>query len=116
MVAIAIGRMGMGLETFLSLTPDQFRDCYMQFLEAEKEKREADELARWQVARWQVWRSLCPPQGKKLSQFDMITLPGDDRIKQQIKDKKAKSKRPERDPVRFEYLAKKWGSPVNSRS
>ncbi len=107
-MAIATGRMGMGMETFLSLTPGQFADSYNEFREAEKERREADSLVQWQTARWQVWRTLCPPQGKKLSQFDLLDLPGDNEIKEAAK-KKRKRNRPERDPERFRALKNKWG-------
>ena len=97
--------MGMSLDTYLGLTPYQFGLCWQKHQEQKQQERQAAELVQWQVARWQVWRSLCPPQKKKISQFDLITLPGDDQVKEQTTTAK---KTAPRDEHRFRTLADKW--------
>ncbi len=96
--------MGMSLETFLMLTPDQFMLAYEAFRERIRAEAEHSEQLAWNVARWQVWRAMCPPEGKKqLSVFDLLTLPGDETIKQE----KAKKVTPSTED-RFRRLAEKW--------
>lgn len=89
----------MSLETFLELTPAQFSTAYAEFLNKIEADRRHSELTRWQVARWQVWRTLAPPQKKQISVRDLIELPGDEAVK-----KEATQSTPER----FEELKKKW--------
>jgi len=92
----------MSYETFLSLTPYQFQKAYSNFIDKTNKDREQEELTAWQVARWQVWRTLCPPDLKKISVMDLIELPGDKKYKASTgQDNK-------RDEKRFEDLAKLW--------
>ena len=97
-IGVALGVMGMSYETFLALTPYQFRRAYELFIEKTYKDRDQAELNAWQVARWQVWRTLCPPEGKQISVMDLIELPGDNRMKKDIKP----------DPERAKRLAEKW--------
>jgi len=103
-LSIAVGEMGMSVESFLMLTPDQFADAYEVFRNRIKAEAEHSEQLAWNVARWQVWRTMCPPQGKKqLSVMDLLPLPGDEVIKQE----KAKKIIPSTED-RFRKLAEKW--------
>jgi len=103
-IGVALGMMGLSLETYLSLTPFQFQEAYNRYLEKVKSDREHAENVAWQVARWQVFRTLCPPQKKQISVFDLIELPGDEAYKKA----KEKAKAKEKDEVRFKALAEKW--------
>ena len=111
-MSLAIGQMGMGLETFLQLTPHQFAQSYKKHLEAKREEIEAIELINWQVARWQVWRTLYPPDKKTANQFDILELPGDKELRERLKQndlEARKKKQPvQRDERRFRALAEKW--------
>lgn len=90
--------MGMSVDTYLSLTPYQFQKAYALFIDKVNKEREQEELTAWQVARWQVWRTLCPPPGKQLSVIDLIELPGDKRYKKEVKP----------DPERAKQVAERW--------
>jgi hypothetical protein len=104
-IGVALGVMGMSLDTYLGLTPSQFQRAYELYLEKIKSDREHAENVAWQVARWQVFRTLCPPDKKKISVFDLIELPGDKELR---KPKTGKGK-PVKDEARFRALAEKWG-------
>ena len=93
----------MSVDSFLMLTPEQFAGSYSAFLERIKAEAEQREQLAWNIGRWQVWRTLCPPTGKSLSVLDMIELPGDERIKM-AKVEKIKPSTEDR----FKSLAKKW--------
>jgi len=93
--------MGMSLATWLDLTPGQFLKALEAFREMEARKAERNENHAWQVARWQVWRTLAPPNQKQISVFDLLELPGDAAIKQ------TKTARPS-SKERFEELKQKW--------
>lgn len=90
----------MNYETYCSLTPTQFQEAYRVFLKKTAKDRDQAELVAWQVARWQVWRSLCPPDLKKMSVLDLLQLPGDPNPDAPVKKKK--------DPEKFRKLAEKW--------
>ncbi len=91
--------MGLGLETFLDLTPQQFLNAYNAFLD----KIEADDLQAERRARMQVFKMLCPPGGKRISVFDLWYIKGDEKFKQQIRKKQKPSTR-----QRFNELIEKW--------
>ncbi|MBS4057755.1 MAG: hypothetical protein KGZ82_10605 [Bacteroidales bacterium] len=93
----------MSLSTFLDLTPGQFFEALRAFREQREAQVRRDEELAWQVARWQVWRTLAPPAAKKISVFDLIELPGDDAIKRLKLDNAKPSTR-----ERFEQLKRKW--------
>ena len=97
-IGVALGVMGMSYESYLQLTPYQFRRAYELFIDKVQKERDQAELNAWQVARWQVWRTLCPPQGKQISVMDLIELPGDKRNKKELKP----------DPERAKRMAEKW--------
>lgn len=105
-IGVAIGVMGMSLQTYLGLTPSQFQLAYKLFLEKTKNDREHAENVAWQVARWQVFRTLCPPKKKKINVFDLIELPGDSDLRQA--QSPGRKGRPEKDEKRFRALAEKW--------
>jgi hypothetical protein len=92
--------MGMSLETFLGLTPHQFRIARTRFFERISKERQQAELTAWQVARWQVFRTLCPPTEKQIRITDLVKLPGDEGFET--------PKPPESTKERFEKLADSW--------
>ena len=95
--------MGMSYETYLRLTPLQFQAAYDAFLLKVSADREADELLSYNVARWTVWRTMCPPTKKRISVMDLISLPGDKEYKKSKKQKPASR-------LRFEKLKKRWSN------
>ncbi|PKQ69398.1 hypothetical protein BZG01_00220 [Labilibaculum manganireducens] len=105
MLAIAVGEMGLSLESFLSLTPFEFQEAYMCFLKRQINDREWEYLKSMRVARWQIWRTLCPPKSKQISLMDLVELPGDKEALEQLKDTKEVSTQ-----ERFEELNKKWSN------
>lgn len=106
-IGMALGVMGMSLDSYLGLTPSQFQRAYELYLEKIKSDREHAENVAWQVGRWQVFRTLCPPDKKRISVFDLIELPGDERLRQAQAPKRRKDT-PEKDEKRFRALAEKW--------
>lgn len=96
--------MGMSFETYCSLTPTQFQEAYRVFLEKTAKDRDQAELIAWQVARWQVWRTLCPPDLKQMSVLDLLQLPGDPSASSGT----GKHAKPKKDPEKFRKLAEKW--------
>lgn len=103
-IGVALGEMGMSYESYLSLTPSQFQGAYNRFLKKTTSDREHAENVAWQVARWQVWRTLCPPEQKKISVFDLIELSGDAQLIAKQKNQEIQ----EKDEKRFKALAEKW--------
>jgi len=106
-MGIAIGQMGLDLETYLSLTPFEFQEVYKSFTEKTVSDREWEEIKDMRVARWQVFRTLCPPQQKKVSVYDLVELPGDKEIKERIKAKE-QAQTQGSTPERYEELKEKW--------
>lgn len=88
----------MSYNSFCSLTPYQFQRAYELFIDKVHKDRAQTELNAWQIARWQVWRTLCPPEGKTLSLIDLIELPGDKKLKKEVKP----------DPERAKRIAERW--------
>lgn len=82
---------------------------YKRFVEKIEKEREWQELKDWQIARWQVWRTLCPPNDKKeVSVMDVLELPGDKQAKEKAKaEEKAEQGESSRD--RYEALKKRFG-------
>jgi hypothetical protein len=67
--------MGLGLGDFLDLTPFEWIGIKARFIEY----REKADRERWELARWKVFRTACPPQPKTagglLSPRDFILFP-----------------------------------------
>ncbi|RKE02304.1 hypothetical protein [Marinifilum flexuosum] len=105
MMGIAVGEMGLSLETFLSLTPFEFQECYSAYLKKLNNDREWEYLKSMRVARRQVFRTLCPPPGKQISEFDLWELPGDNEIKDHQNEKTGGSTK-----ERYEELKEKWNN------
>jgi hypothetical protein len=102
--------MGLSLDTYLDLTPFQFSEAYKRFLERVGKEREWQELKDWQIARWQVWRTLCPPNDKKeYSVMDILELPGDREAKDQAKAQE-NAEHGESSRERFEALKYRFSS------
>jgi len=99
MIGIAVGEMGLSLETFLSLTPFEFQEAYSAFLKKMNSDREWEYLKSLRVARKQVFRMLCPPQNKQISESDLWELPGDE---------KAEKKTEGSTKAKFEDLKERW--------
>ncbi len=97
MTGIAVGQMGLSLDTFLGLTPQQFELAYEKFIE----RIEADDIQAERRARLVAFRTVCPPEGKTLSVYDFWYIKGDELMKQAAKPKPSKRNR-------FEELNKKW--------
>ena len=104
MIGIALGQMGLSMETFLSLTPFEFQEVYGAFLTKQNTDREHEYLRAMRVARWQVFRTMCPPKGKQVSVMDLIELPGDKELSE-MQNSPAKESTKER----FNKLKEKWG-------
>lgn len=93
--------MGMSYETFMSLTHNQFIEAHDAWLIKVKADREHHELTAYRVARWHLWRTLCPPDQDKISEYDLLLLPGEEKPKEETKEVKSTRER-------FETLAEKW--------
>jgi len=91
--------MGLSLETFLDLTPQQFEGAYERYIE----KIETDDILLERVARKAVFKLLTPPEKKGVSLYDWWPIKGDRKARQEIKKKQKPSTR-----NRFEELNKKW--------
>ncbi len=95
--AIAIGQMAMRLDDFLDLTPGEFQDAYTSFLEAEQSKFRTN----WEIARWQVFQTLCPPNKKQIAITDLAKFPWEKENKNTTKIKPST-------PERFNKLKEKF--------
>jgi len=105
-IGIAVGQMGMSLDTFYRLSPQQFQEAYDAWLLKVNAEREHFERIKWEVARWQVWRTMCPPKLKgQVSVMDVLKLPGDDELLKQERKKQKPSTR-----NRYEQLKNKWSN------
>ncbi len=69
--------MGLGLETFLDLTPFEFEAAHRRYIEKIERDREAELYQKMLVARLQLFRQLCPPVGKQIRITDLWELPGE---------------------------------------
>lgn len=106
-MGIAIGQMGLDLETYLSLTPFEFQEVHKAFIEKTTSNRDWEEIKDMRVARWQVFRTLCPPKKKEISIFDLIELPGDKEQKERIEAVKLEQNK-RSTAERFEQLKELW--------
>jgi hypothetical protein len=68
---IALGQMGLGLEDFLCLTPSEFSETWKVWLK----NREHEEQQQWERMRMQVFWTICPPQKKQISIYDINRFP-----------------------------------------
>jgi hypothetical protein len=59
--------LGICLDDFLDISPTEFMAIHDKWLEREK-LREQNE---WVRARWQVFKTLCPPDKKQINVFDI---------------------------------------------
>jgi len=46
---------------------------------------EADYRLKFEVARWQVWRTLCPPNKKQISLTDLLEFPEEKVVREQTR-------------------------------
>jgi hypothetical protein len=99
MTGIAVGQMGLSLETFRGLTPQQFNIAYEKFIE----RLEADDIQAERRARLAAFRTVCPPPGKKLKLYDFWHIKGDEEIKKAEK----KAQKPS-SQAKFNQLKNKW--------
>ena len=88
--------MGLSRPDWLALTPKQ----YTIFRDAWYRKSSAREHETWEVARWQVFRTLCPPAKKQISITDLIEFPWE-------KQEAAKPTK-ESSTERFDNLKERW--------
>lgn len=67
--------MGLGLDSFLDLTPFEWMGIKCKYLEQKDKDRQMD----WEIARWTVFKIACPPQPKTKGQLfsvkDFIVFP-----------------------------------------
>lgn len=89
--------MGLSRPDWLALTPKQ----YSLFRESWHKRGAERERETWEVARWQVFRTLCPPAKKEVSIKDIITFPWE-------KVSGAKTIAPPTNKERFETLKDRW--------
>lgn len=106
-MGIAIGQMGLDLESFLSLTPYEFQAVHTAFIKKTQSDRDWEEIKDLRVARWQVLKMLCRPQKKEISVYDLIELPGDKEQKERMKAAD-REQRKKSTPERFAELKNKW--------
>jgi len=92
--------MGLSRPDWLALTPKQ----YTIFREAWYRKSSAREHETWEVARWQVFRTLCPPTKKQISITDLIEFPWETEGEKGKKGEAVKESSKER----FENLKERW--------
>lgn len=57
----------MCLDDFLDISPTEFIEIYEKWLEIENIKRQEE----WNRARWTVFKTLCPPDKKMITIFDI---------------------------------------------
>jgi len=100
MTGIAVGQMGLSLESFLGLTPQQFSIAYEKFME----RIEADDIQAERRARLMAFRIIAPPDKKKISIYDLWEIKGDTEVKREQRKKQKPSSR-----NRYEELKNKWG-------
>ena len=88
--------LGLSRADFMALTPQQ----YGLFRESHYKRGEREERDRWELARWSVFRQLCPPKGKTVSLKDIITFPWEEAA--------SRAKAREKDEDRFNRLVNRW--------
>lgn len=89
--------LGLSRADWIALTPQQ----YSLFRESHYRRQQRDERERWELARWQVFRTLCPPSGKRISLKDIITFPWE-------AAPSGSHKGGEKNKDRFDKLVKRW--------
>jgi hypothetical protein len=87
--------LGISLDDFLDLSPSEFSEAYESWLEVEK-IRDRNE---WDRARWTVFKTLCPPEKKRITIFDIESFEWDPKM--------AVKKAPPSTKERFEEMKKK---------
>jgi hypothetical protein len=91
--------MGLGLGDFLDLTPFEWLGVKKRFIEA----RNTAFKERWELARWTVFRTTCPPQPKMkgglISMTDFRLFPWEEEVK---------SGKKEKDEARFLQMVEKF--------
>lgn len=85
----------MCLDDFLDISPSEFAEIYESWLEIEKSKYQEE----WNRARWMIFRTLCPPDKKQITIFDIERFDWDPAAPEEPKSTKE----------RFEELKKKYG-------
>ncbi len=99
--------MGLSLETYLDLTPFEFREAHRRFIERIEKDREASELNEWRRTRWLAWVTGNFDRNKAQSEFDILELPHDNELRAALEKKKhGESEASSRE--RFEALKNKW--------
>jgi len=103
MTGIAVGQIGLSLDTFLGLTLQQFDNAYERYMD----RIEADDIQAERNARLTAFRIVCPPEGKTLSLYDFWPIKGDEELKRLAKAAKKKKQKPST-AARYEQLKNKW--------
>jgi hypothetical protein len=80
----------MSRDDFLSLRPDEFEYLYRHYQETDIQRREESYRMQWESARWQVFRTLCPPDKKQITVYDLIEFPWE---KEEIEKQKSTEER-----------------------
>ncbi|MGQ1889129.1 hypothetical protein ACT29H_01675 [Thermophagus sp. OGC60D27] len=97
LTGIAIGQMGLGLDTFLNMTPFEFAEAWQLWVK----NKEHEERLAWERTRMQVFWTICPPQKKQITPYDINRFPWEREIK-------TPHDAPMSTQERFEMLKKKW--------
>lgn len=90
-----MGQLGMSLEDFLDISPFEFSEIHASWLELQ-EHREHNE---WDRARWSIFKTLCPPDKKSITIYDIQDFEWDPQQK----------KAPISTRERFDELTQKYG-------
>lgn len=97
--------MGLSLDTYLALTPFEFREVHQRFIERIERDRESREIGEWRRTRWLAWSTGNYDRAKVESEFDILELPYDTELKA-AREAKAEKETSSRD--RYEALKNKW--------
>lgn len=96
LTGIALGQMGLGLEDFLSLTPFEFAEAWQKWVK----QREHEQQQEWERVRMQVFWTLCPPQEKQITIYDINRFPWEKDV--------VIPQQPASTEERFNQLKNKW--------
>jgi len=94
--------MGLSRPDWLALTPKQ----YTIFRDAWYRKSSVKEHETWEVARWQVFRTLCPPKKQQISIMDLIEFPWEKEEKKEQERERKKGRANSKE--RFDNLKERW--------
>ena len=95
----------MCLDDFLDISPSEFTEIHERWIEREKIREQND----WNRARWTVFKTLCPPEKKRINIYDIDQFDWDPKSEERgevpISNKKT-----------YEAVKKKYGQRLQARN